>query len=620
MITKRRRPVAALLIVIHSTVLTIPVRAQQAQAFTFTDPTLTAQSTVVKAVHITELRTAINTLRAAAGLGATTFTDPTLTAATTPIRVVHITELRTTLNTVYTAVGQTLPTYTDATLIAGSSAIKAVHITELRNAANNVTIPSGFSITSLSASSLAPSRLLTVTGTGFDATAKTFAVFTDSANRTIEVGATSVTGTTVTVPVPVFVNAAGQLTSGIVSVKVKKIGTTTATSNALSNFQIGAPPTTTAPAGALAQALLEATRAQNLVVKTENVSSATKTSIDAANDKLALLIARIQAVMDNPSATIPLGTKDGQSLTASANDLAAMDRILLSAVDALATESSGGITALDSPCVALEAEALRAASVAGGAYKQRALELTRGLRGKCELLGVGSIAAAVMSGGALAGIGGWVVLSTGAAITLPTAGGVALIIAGGYLLKLGVDMYTALSQTSANNGTKIQNQTQGITNRVDYLMQQACGTSSNDVGGAAGSCSGEIVSISNTATSLSSTFTASTLPPPAPPPTIPSINGVSLTTSGTVGTATVSPVTAGVGVTYSVVGTDGYTVSGTRTTNSAGVITYSVQSTCGGIVDTHVVTVIGGPSANTSFTWGSCALGTSSVRRMPDVP
>ncbi|MDE2180272.1 MAG: hypothetical protein KGJ40_05405 [candidate division NC10 bacterium] len=100
----------------------------------FTDPTLTAGSTRIKAVHVTELRSAINTLRAVNSLAAFTWTDPTLTVGSTLVKKVHLDELRTALGQVYQAAGQSAPSYTDPTLTAGSTRIKAVHVTELRTA------------------------------------------------------------------------------------------------------------------------------------------------------------------------------------------------------------------------------------------------------------------------------------------------------------------------------------------------------------------------------------------------------------------------------------------------------------------------------------------------------
>lgn len=47
----------------------------------------------VLAAHLTQLRTAANQLRQYYGLAAATFTDPTIVAGSTPIRAVHLTEL-----------------------------------------------------------------------------------------------------------------------------------------------------------------------------------------------------------------------------------------------------------------------------------------------------------------------------------------------------------------------------------------------------------------------------------------------------------------------------------------------------------------------------------------------
>ncbi|MGH7348188.1 MAG: hypothetical protein ACREK4_25000, partial [Candidatus Rokuibacteriota bacterium] len=100
----------------------------------FTDSLLTAGTTVEKAVHITELRTAIDLARARNGLAAFAWTDPTLTAGSTAIKAIHIVELRTALNQVYAKRGMAPPTYTDPTIVPGQTVSKAAHIQELRDA------------------------------------------------------------------------------------------------------------------------------------------------------------------------------------------------------------------------------------------------------------------------------------------------------------------------------------------------------------------------------------------------------------------------------------------------------------------------------------------------------
>lgn len=117
------------------TATTCPVTMNANQSVTatfsqvFTDPTLTAQSTLIKAVHFTELRSAINTLRAVNSLAAFGWTDPTLTAGTTSAKKVHMDELRQALNE---AGGPSPSSY--ETLVVGQTTIKASHISDLRNA------------------------------------------------------------------------------------------------------------------------------------------------------------------------------------------------------------------------------------------------------------------------------------------------------------------------------------------------------------------------------------------------------------------------------------------------------------------------------------------------------
>ena len=98
---------------------------------TFTDNPLVAPTTLVKATHITELRTAIVAAQTRNGVAASGWTDTVLIPGTTRIKAVHITELRTAVNLVYTKLGRPLPTYTDS-IVAGQPVVKAIHVQELR--------------------------------------------------------------------------------------------------------------------------------------------------------------------------------------------------------------------------------------------------------------------------------------------------------------------------------------------------------------------------------------------------------------------------------------------------------------------------------------------------------
>jgi hypothetical protein len=103
-------------------------------AFTFTDDPVVAQITVVKAIHVFELRAAINTVRASRGLAPFAWTDAIIAPGITAVRAVHLTELRTALNQAYQAAGRAVPTYTDPAVGSGITAIRASHLNELRAA------------------------------------------------------------------------------------------------------------------------------------------------------------------------------------------------------------------------------------------------------------------------------------------------------------------------------------------------------------------------------------------------------------------------------------------------------------------------------------------------------
>ncbi|MGZ7079309.1 MAG: tandem-95 repeat protein, partial [Thermoanaerobaculia bacterium] len=100
-----------------------------ATTIVFTDPSLAGAG--LKTVHITQLQTAVNAMRAAAGLSAVTFTDVTQ-PANRAIRASNIVDLRTALAAARLQIGLTTLTYTDGTLTPLSTRIKAVHVTDLR--------------------------------------------------------------------------------------------------------------------------------------------------------------------------------------------------------------------------------------------------------------------------------------------------------------------------------------------------------------------------------------------------------------------------------------------------------------------------------------------------------
>jgi len=98
----------------------------------FTDDPLVVGVSVIRAVHLQELRRRIDALRVRAGLTAFAYTDPSLTPAVTVIRAQHVEELRAAVRQAYTALGRTLPTFTHAVLSA--TVVRRIHIVEIRSA------------------------------------------------------------------------------------------------------------------------------------------------------------------------------------------------------------------------------------------------------------------------------------------------------------------------------------------------------------------------------------------------------------------------------------------------------------------------------------------------------
>jgi len=135
---------AALVGVLRITVLTPSPGGGSSNILTFTvlDPVTSgftdaplAVGNVVRAVHVSELRAAIDNLRTRTGLVRFDWTDATLVPGSSVVRRAHVEELRTALIAVYEAVGRPAPSFSDSTIIGGVTVIRASQLEELRSAA-----------------------------------------------------------------------------------------------------------------------------------------------------------------------------------------------------------------------------------------------------------------------------------------------------------------------------------------------------------------------------------------------------------------------------------------------------------------------------------------------------
>ena len=106
-----------------------PSTSSTPPAVSFTDDPLIPGVTVIKAIHLVELRNAVNSWRTAAGLPAiTAWTDADPAGAT--IKAVHILELRNALEPALKAFGRT-PVFSSG--VAQGQPVRAIHFQELRD-------------------------------------------------------------------------------------------------------------------------------------------------------------------------------------------------------------------------------------------------------------------------------------------------------------------------------------------------------------------------------------------------------------------------------------------------------------------------------------------------------
>jgi len=99
-------------------------------AILYTDDPLTAGTTFVKGVHLTELRAAVTAVATLAATLPVSLTDVPVTTST-PIKSIHVTELRSALDTARSHLG--LPALTYANSAASNTLVRTTDITELRN-------------------------------------------------------------------------------------------------------------------------------------------------------------------------------------------------------------------------------------------------------------------------------------------------------------------------------------------------------------------------------------------------------------------------------------------------------------------------------------------------------
>jgi hypothetical protein len=105
--------------------------ADYATAVVYTNPTLTANVSLVRAVDLAQIETGVNALRVLAKIGALAY--PATTVNVTPVIANLFQDRRTALQQAYTALGFAgfLP-FTDSPLVGGTTKIKAQHFTQMR--------------------------------------------------------------------------------------------------------------------------------------------------------------------------------------------------------------------------------------------------------------------------------------------------------------------------------------------------------------------------------------------------------------------------------------------------------------------------------------------------------
>ncbi len=236
-------------------------------------------------------------------------------------------------------------------------------------------------INSLGLTDALPFTLLTITGSGFDPAAELSVRFFDDRGFSVKVPLVAVTATSVTVAVPPYLDArTGEISSGYVNVQViKTTGTASLPSSTLGGFHIQGLPIPTAPPGAITLSLLKASvRAaqslQNGIKGTSLDTPALNAALSKEITDLSSFMASVQAVVQNQSLSVSLGSVSGKEVTINASSLRSSDQMIIGMALALANASAAPLTEEGSPSLHLDSTSAGCMGTEASAFAQGAIQ------------------------------------------------------------------------------------------------------------------------------------------------------------------------------------------------------------------------------------------------------
>jgi len=198
-------------------------------------------------------------------------------------------------------------------------------------------------ITSLSTTQAAPFSSLTVTGSGFDPSAQVVVRFTRGDSSSFDIPPSSVTTTQVQIFVPPLISADGATVGpGTVAIQiVQTSGSTTSSSNTISNFAIQDLPVSTLTTGTVLMQFLDAFQLLNKDIEaqlafTELASAGQvstgqlRSSLETVSSDLSGLEVQLQAVISGNTNSVDLGTyNNGVEVVLNQQGITLMERLML---------------------------------------------------------------------------------------------------------------------------------------------------------------------------------------------------------------------------------------------------------------------------------------------------
>jgi hypothetical protein len=348
-------------------------------------------------------------------------------------------------------------------------------------------------LSAFSPASAAPAALLTLSGTGFDPTAKLSVTLSDNAGYTVTLPLAAATATNLKLPVPAYYNAAtGTFGAGTLSMTLTQTSANASVeSNILTGFAVQPLPVAPGTPGTSTLALIQANLSEAQKLQTSIHGTAQDTP--AVNAALAQQVINLQNLVMNVQNVVLAGTSftlgviGGTNITVSSSNISQVDSFILATLQALANPGAGSIEkgaqqVAGQGCMGAEAAAFASAinSGANGNLNQFAQNLIEAPFGSSACDTVAAFTSAYQIFGGAGGVGIGIANRAGATGGASGIGGIALFAATASNADTAVGINALLAPALAGQTSAVQSGIGSVSALAKPVTDQLLANTSGD--------------------------------------------------------------------------------------------------------------------------------------------